>query len=174
MLSFVIEAALKRKYLKEVTISDYAERKLWQPIEASQDALWSLDREGGDEKTYCCFNTTARDIARLGRLILRGGDWNGQQVISSSYLKEAISPALYLQNEFEDGALNYYGFQIWNVHYKGMQFPAFKGLGGQYIFAIPHKEAIVVRLGHQRSDEYIREHTIDMQKYLDVAFRILK
>jgi hypothetical protein len=95
-------------------------------------------------------------------------------VISQAYLKEAIAPASYLQNEFGDGALNYYGFQIWNIHYQGMEFPAFKGLGGQYIFAIPQKEAIVVRLGHQRSDEYIRENTVDMEEYLNIAFRILK
>ena len=148
--------------------------KLWQPIEASENALWSLDRKGGDEKTYCCFNTTARDIARLGRLILRKGDWNGRQIISESYLQEAITPASYLENEFGDAPLNYYGFQIWNIHYKGLQFPAFKGLGGQYIFMIPQKEAIVVRLGHERSDKYIRENTVDMGGYLDIAFRILK
>jgi CubicO group peptidase (beta-lactamase class C family) len=174
LLSFVVEAALKKKYSREITISDYAADKLWQPIEAAHDALWSLDRRGGDEKTYCCFNTTARDIARLARLVLRNGDWNGKQVISQAYLKEAIAPASYLQNEFGDGALNYYGFQIWNIHYQGMEFPAFKGLGGQYIFAIPQKEAIVVRLGHQRSDEYIRENTVDMEEYLNIAFRILK
>ena len=174
LLSLVLETALQKKYSKEETISEYASRKLWQPIEAAQDALWSLDREGGDEKTYCCFNTTARDIARLARLILRNGDWNGKRVISESYLKEATTPASYLENEFGDGPLNYYGFQIWNIHYRGMQFPAFKGLGGQYIFAIPQKEAIVVRLGHKRSDEYVRESTIDMEEYLNIAFRILK
>ena len=60
------------------------------------------------------------------------------------------------------------------MHYKGMQFPAFRGLGGQYIFAIPQKNAIVVRLGHKRSDQYERELTIDINRYLDIAFRILK
>ena len=55
-----------------------------------------------------------------------------------------------------------------------MQFPAFRGLGGQYIFAIPQKNAIVVRLGHKRSDQYERELTIDINRYLDIAFRILK
>lgn len=176
LLSFVLEAALRQKYsLGEApTISEYATLKLWQPIEACQDALWNLDRKGGDEKTYCCFNTTARDIARLARLILNHGNWNGKQVISEAYIEEAVTPATYLENEFGDGPLNYYGFQIWNIHYRDMQFPAFKGLGGQYIFAIPQKEAIIVRLGHERSDEYIRENTVDMNGYLDMAFRILK
>lgn len=176
ILSFVLEAALNKEHKEKesVTISDYAQEKLWQPVQACNDALWNLDREGGDEKTYCCFNTTARDMAHLARLILHNGNWNGKQVISEKYLQEAISPAVYLENEFADGPLDYYGFQIWIMNYKGMQFPAFRGLGGQYIFAIPQKNAIVVRLGHKRSDEYIREKTIDMDQYLDIAFRIME
>lgn len=176
LLAFVLEAALNKTYKgKETpTISEYARQKLWQPVQACQDALWNLDREGGDEKTYCCFNTTARDIAHLARLILNNGNWNGRQVISETYLQEAISPAAYLENEFGDGPLDYYGFQIWVMHYKGMQFPAFRGLGGQYIFAIPQKNAIVVRLGHERSKVYERELTTDLKEYLDIAFRILK
>ncbi len=176
LLSFVLEAALAKggREGKAMTISDYAARKLWQPMEICNDALWNLDRQGGDEKAYCCFNTTARDLAHLGRLIINRGNWNGKQIVSESYLQEAITPATYLVNEFGDGALDYYGFQIWIMHYRGMQFPAFRGLGGQYVFIIPEKNAIVVRLGHERSDEYKREKTIDMDEYLNIAFRILQ
>lgn len=168
ILSFVIEAATGQ------TISHYAEEKLWRPMQACHDALWNLDKEEGDEKTYCCFNSTARDMARFGRLILQNGRWNGKQLVSEAYLMEAISPASYLENEFGDGPLDYYGFQIWIMHYKGMDFPAFRGLGGQYVFAIPQKNAIVVRLGHKRSDVYDREKTIDIDRYLDIAFKILQ
>lgn len=172
LLSFVVEAALQ-KAGNPMTISKYAEEKLWKPLQICHDALWNLDREGGDEKSYCCFNTTARDLAHVARLLLRHGDWNGHQVISRAYLDEATSPAAYLENEFGDGALDYYGFQIWVVHYRGMTFPAFRGLGGQYVFAIPDKNAIVVRLGHERSDVYERAFTIDMFPYLDIALKIL-
>jgi len=190
LLSFVLEAALDKVHKEKEyewgifktevkvhspeSISEYAERKLWKPLGACNDALWNLDREDGDEKTYCCFNTTARDLARLGRLILNKGNWNGRQLISETYLNEAITPAGYLENEFGDGSLDYYGFQIWIMHYKEMRFPAFRGLGGQYMFVIPQKNAIVIRLGHKRSDAYIREKTIDMDAYLDIAFKILE
>ena len=105
---------------------------------------------------------------------LNKGNWNGRQLISETYLNEAITPAGYLENEFGDGSLDYYGLQIWIMHYKEMRFPAFRGLGGQYMFVIPQKNAIVIRLGHKRSDEYIREKTIDMDAYLDIAFKILE
>lgn len=113
-------------------------------------------------------------MAHLGRLVLHHGNWNGRQVIAEEYVQEAISPASYLENEFGDGPLDYYGFQIWVVHYKGLTFPAFRGLGGQYLFMIPQKNAIVVRLGHKRSDVYDREKTMDLDQYLDIAFKILQ
>lgn len=186
VLAFLIEAALKQGVVRKdslnnsvpeekyTTISDYAQDKLWKPMQACNDALWNLDKKGGDEKSYCCFNTTARDIARFARLMLHQGNWNGRQLVSGEYLAEAISPASYLENEFGDGLLDYYGFQIWVINYKGMQFPYFRGLGGQYIFAIPEKNAIVVRLGHKKNDIRDREKTVDVTDYLDMAFQILK
>lgn len=191
LLSFVLEAALAGKGRKDsagipgqpaagtsdgatMTISDYARQKLWQPMGACTDALWNLDKKNGDEKSYCCFNTTARDVARFARLMLHQGNWNGKQLVSEAYMAEATSPAAYLKSEFNDGALDYYGFQIWVLNYKNMQFPYFRGLGGQYIFAIPEKNAIVVRLGHRKNDVPVRERTIDVTDYLDIAFKILK
>lgn len=173
VLAFLVEAALNRKGAGR-TISDYAQEKLWIPMQACHDALWNLDKKGGDEKSYCCFNTTARDVARFGRLMLNHGNWNGRQLVSEAYMREAISPAGYLENEFGDGALDYYGFQIWMMNYQGMQFPCMRGLGGQYVFAIPEKNAIVVRLGHKKNDIRDRQNTVDMADYLNMAFEILK
>lgn len=194
LLAFVLEAALTKvhreksvsignetvgvdahvKLYSPVTISDYAQDKLWKPVQACNDALWNLDKEGGDEKSYCCFNTTARDIARLARLMIHRGNWNGRQLVSAEYMDEAMSAASGLENQFGDGALDYYGFQIWIMNYRGMQFPYFRGLGGQYVFAIPQKNAIVVRLGHEKNDVPVRERTVDINDYLDIAFKILK
>lgn len=43
--------------LKRVTgksLSQYAQEKLWEPMGFENDALWSIDREDGIEKAYCC------------------------------------------------------------------------------------------------------------------------
>lgn len=176
VLAFLLEAALNKKQGERniMTISDYAQQKLWQPMQACNDALWNLDKKGGDEKSYCCFNTTGRDVARFARLMLHRGNWNGKQLVSEEYMREATSPASYLRNQFNDGALDYYGFQIWILNHKNMQIPYFRGLGGQYIFAIPEKNAIVVRLGHKKNNVSVRERTVDITDYLDIAFKMLK
>ena len=168
LLSFVVEAATGE------TISRYAEKRLWQPMMAGQDAFWLLDKKDGDEKSFCCFHTTARDAARFGRLMLNKGNWNGKQLVSKEYIEEAMTPASYLKDQWGKDPLSYYGFQTWIMDYKGEKCPYFRGMLGQYIIAIPSKNAIVVRLGHKRSKEYIRELTTDITRYMEIAEKILQ
>jgi len=155
-----------------MTISRYASEKFWKNMGAKHDALWSLDHENGLEKAYCCFNSNARDFARWGQLVLNNGAWNGKQLISENYLQQATSPADYLIDE-EGKKVDYYGYQWWIINYKGYQIPYMRGILGQYVFAIKEKNAVVVRLGHKRSDELIGPNRKDIYVYLDAALYIL-
>lgn len=167
ILAMVVQAATGKN------ISEYASEKIWKQIGARHDALWSLDSENGMEKAYCCFNSNARDFARFGQLILNNGNWDGHQVVSRAYVKEAITPASYLIDK-EDGELvDFYGYHWWIINYKGHEIPYMRGILGQYVFAIPELNAVIVRLGHNRSQEYIDHHTLDIYQYLDAAFMIL-
>lgn len=168
LLSFVVEAATGE------TISRYAEKRLWQPMMAGQDAFWLLDKKGGDEKSFCCFHTTARDAARFGRLMLNKGNWNGRQLVSKEYIEESMTPASYLKDQWGKDSLSYYGYQTWIMDYKGEKCPYFRGMLGQYIIAIPSKNATVVRLGHKRSKEYVKELTTDIIRYMEIAEKILQ
>lgn len=168
LLSFILEKATGK------TISEYAEEKLWKPMQASMPALWSKDKEDGDEKAFCCFNTNARDIARVGKLILNKGNWNGKQLVPEAYITEATTPASFLENEYGTGSLDYYGYQIWVHNYKGQNIPYLRGHLGQYIYAIPEKNAVVVRLGHHKDTEHRGPITMDIERYLDIAYKMLK
>ena len=168
LLAFVVEAATG------TTLSAYAEEKLWKPRGAEHDAYWLLDKENGDEKAFCCFHTTARDAARFGALMLDYGKWEGQQIISRDYMQQALSPAVHLKNEWGEDSLDYYGYQFWIQKYKGREYRLMRGMLGQYIVAIPEYDAVMVRLGKKRSDEYVRESTVDLFEYMDMALRILE
>lgn len=167
LLAFVLEAATGQ------TLSQYAEEKLWKPMQSERDAYWLLDKENGDEKAFCCFHTTARDAARFGRLMLRHGDWEGKQLISKSYMDEMLRPAAYLKDQWGKDSLTYYGLQTWLFPYRNETLPCMRGMLGQYVFAIPSRQAIVVRLGRKRHDVYQGPFTIDMTRYLDIAMKIL-
>ena len=168
LLAFVLEAATGK------TLSKYAEEKLWRPMQAERDAYWLLDKENGDEKAFCCFHTTARDVARFGRLMLHRGRWKDKQLVPEKYMDEMTRPASYLKDQWGIDSLSYYGLQTWIMNYRGEQIPCMRGMLGQYVFAIPSQDAIVVRLGRKRHDVYDGALTVDMTRYLDIAFRLIE
>ncbi len=161
--------------LEETTgrsVSQYATEKLWKPLGTNHDALWSLDKKGGVEKAYCCFNATARDFAKLGWMVLKQGKWQGNQLVSESYLQEALQPASYLKDR-TGNEVDYYGYHWWIAHYKNEEIPLARGILGQYIMIIPSKNAVLVRLGKQRSKTYKNHFPEDVYLYLDAANYLL-
>lgn len=169
LLAFIVEKATGEN------ISSYVSRKFWTPMNAEEDALWSLDKKDGIEKAYCCFNSNARDFARFGQLILNKGDWNGRQLISPSYLKEATTPDTGLLFKEYNETNHCYGFQFWHLTYKGMEIPYMRGILGQYIFIIPDLNAVVVRLGHKRSEIRSDQHyPDDIDTWLEAAVEMIQ
>lgn len=167
LLSFVVANAAG------TTIGEYASEKLWTPIGAEQDALWSLDRKNGLEKAYCCFNSNARDFARIGQLILNKGIWNGKQVVSEAFIDEATAPASWLKDGDTGRNVDFYGYQWWRLVRNGMEVKYARGILGQYILAIPARNMVVVRLGHRRSDvKTSGNYPEDIDVWLDTAFEI--
>jgi len=179
ILAFLLQKATDK------TISDYASEKLWTPIQAEEDALWSLDHKDGHEKAYCCFNTNARDFARLGQLILNKGVWDGAQVVDSNYIREATTPATWLKFTRrllpgetvarEPVPCTFYGYQFWLLNYQGLKIPYMKGMLGQYIFVIPELDAVIVRLGKKRDKDFNvdQEYTKDVDLWLKAGLEVI-
>ncbi len=147
------------------SLSEYASEKIWSKLNVKKSAQWSLDHENGDEKAYCCFYTNARDLAKIGKLILQNGKYNDQQIIDSTYLSASFSPTM-LPDE-EGKATDYYGYQWWLINRNGVEVKYARGLGGQYMFAIPSKNMIIVRFGNKRSENRINGVPDDILVYLD-------
>lgn len=134
LLGLVLERALGDR-----TVSDYLEEKLWRPLGMEFDASWSLDRKDGLEKTFCCLNMRARDYAKIGRLYLNKGNWNGKQIISEEWVARSTVV------DSTQGSSKEYQYQWWLPSEEG-DFMA-QGILGQYIYVNPQKDLIVVRLG---------------------------
>ena len=161
ILTFALEAATKK------TISEYASEKLWKPVGAKHTALWSTDVYRGDEKGFCCINSNARDFARLGKLYLNKGNWNGQQLLDSNYIKEATRAANLLN---EKGLPNVnYGYHIWLAERQGLSIYYARGLWGQYVICIPEKNMIIVRLGRKFGNNLKDGHRDSFYAFIDAA-----
>lgn len=156
-----------------MSLSDFASKYFWTPVQAERDALWCLDHEDGLEKAYCCFNTNATDLARLGQLVLNDGMWNGKQVVSKQWLDESLAPASHLKDKNGE-EVEFYGYQWWMLNHRGHEIKYARGILGQYVFIIPDMNVVVVRMGHIRSKEYIGHHPSCVYMYLDAALDMLE
>lgn len=147
LLGYIVTKATGKK------LAEYASEKLWQPLGAEYPAYWGLDHKGGMEKAYCCFNSNARDFARIGQLYLDSGKWHGVQLIPKDYVLASIKPEI----------TAYYGYNWWILSCEGHIIPYCRGILGQYIFVIPDLKMVVVRLGRKRGP--VETTTIDGKEY---------
>jgi CubicO group peptidase (beta-lactamase class C family) len=162
LLAFILMKATGK------TLSEYMSEKLWKPLGAKNDALWSLDSKDGMEKAYCCFNSNALDFARLGQLYLDSGKWNGNQIINPDYVAKSIVPAELNDTDGKKNTL--YGYAWWLIpDYRGNYIYYARGILGQYIICIPDKKMVVVRLGSKREKPQGNSHPADMFYYIDAA-----
>ena len=87
ILGIIVEKATGR------ALADYFEEKIWQPIGMEYDASWNIDsKKHQNPKAYCCLNARAIDFAKLGRLYLKMGNWEGQQLISKEWIAKSVIP----------------------------------------------------------------------------------
>jgi CubicO group peptidase (beta-lactamase class C family) len=83
-------------------------------------------------------NATARDFARFGLLYLRGGAWDGEQIVPSAWVDYSRTPS---------PANAEYGAQWWlDLARPGVMIA--QGAFGQFIAVDPTHDVVVVQLGH--------------------------
>jgi len=93
---------------------------------------------------------SARDWARLANLYLQGGVWNGERILTNEFVRFVRTPAPAWE---ADGRPIYGGFFWLN---EDLRFPVPKdsflmaGAGGQFVFIIPSRQLVIVRLGHYK------------------------
>ncbi len=168
ILSLIVEKVTGK------TIDAYFEEKIWSKIGTQYDASWSIDsKKNGTAKAFCCVNATAIDYAKMGRLFLNKGNWNGEQLVSKQWVEESTT--------FEKEKNRFiYSYQWWHtvdydiltdttdtsgLHYtfdyeiegemkKIIAKPSgdfyAEGILGQYIYVYPQKNIIIVRLGKKQ------------------------
>jgi len=145
------------------TLSEYASEKLWKPMGATHSAEWHLDNEDGKELAFCCFNSNARDFARFGQMLLQQGNYNGKQLLDSSFVAMATVPFVE----------PFYGHSFWMTDDYGTHIFYQRGILGQYIIVIPEYDMVVVRLGHERlgNDE---NHSTDFRVIVEEVLKGLR
>jgi len=123
------------------TITDYMQEKLYEPLGMEYSGYWVIDGKGM-EMALGGLSLTLRDFAKLSSLYLHNGDWNGEQVVPSSWVKDSITPdAPHLLPSESFG----YGYQWWITDGDSREFMAM-GVYGQYMYINPETNTVIVKL----------------------------
>lgn len=89
----VLERATGRRY------AELLEEWVWKPLGMERYALMNLDdKEHRFAKAYGGLSSNPRDMARFGRLYLNRGMWEGQRIVSESWIDRSFSKARATEN----------------------------------------------------------------------------
>ena len=135
-------------------IYDALERDLVKPI-GMQDFDRSTHRRNGDAKKSIHLayhmNFSTRDMARLGYLMLRDGNWNGQQLVPRDWSRKIVSVVTPVHQmnpaNLRKGPFGYgYLWWVWDGPAAIGPFEgAYSGRGaiGQYITVLPKLDLVI-------------------------------
>jgi len=118
-------------------VSDYFSKNIWQPVGAATAATWNVDHIGGIEKTFCCFNASARDYAKVGLMLINNGSTASKHIISASWIKRLSTPVVKLDNGWGYSAFMWHPYENINLMH---------GLHGQFVLMNPATRTVVVKL----------------------------
>jgi CubicO group peptidase (beta-lactamase class C family) len=127
MLGLIVQKITGQK------LADAFSKRIWKKVGADFNATWNVDRVGGHEKAFCCFNATARDYARVGQALM-----SGEPKIASTSWKARLSTSA-VNLDYGWG----YGAQMWHP-YPGINL--MMGLHGQYIYQDALHDTVIVKL----------------------------
>lgn len=139
--------------------ADYPWRALFEPLGITQ-AVWERDAAGTFVASSYLY-LTARDLARVGLLMLREGRWHDRQLLPRAWVEFSRTPfAGYRANQDEAVA----GGHWWlNRSVDGAPQPwpdapadTYAALGhwGQALYVLPAQRLVIVRYGDDRDGSY--------------------
>jgi CubicO group peptidase (beta-lactamase class C family) len=140
--------------------TDFKER-IADPIGMQDFRIEDCQYVSGEDSIHNAypFRLSARDMARIGLLFARNGNWNGQQVIPAEWVQR--STAVYSEVPFDEWDRGGYGYMWWvSVDGKGIRYVELpdgevhysaRGFRGQYILVFPKRDLVVV---HRVNSDY--------------------
>ncbi|MEU8974559.1 serine hydrolase domain-containing protein [Streptomyces monashensis] len=143
------------------SLTDYLRPRLLDPLGIGKVA-WRCDRSGR-ELGFSGLHATTDAVARLGQLYLRGGAWQGRQLLPRGWVADATRAHVATGDATPEAARSDwqqgYGLQFW------MSRHGYRGDGayGQFCVVLPEQDAVVA----------ITAQTVQMQAVLNLVWEHL-
>lgn len=135
-----------------VPFAKYLQEQVWKPLNMEAEAFISLDdTRHRQAKAYGGLVTNVRDLAKIGRLYIKGGIYDGKRIVSKDWIDRSTHASL-------DNEAYSFGWNniITRIDGKDTVSPRFFALGlyGQVLFCDPTQNLIFVTLGEKKGSEY--------------------
>jgi len=145
-------------------LASYASANLWKPLGMEQNAEWSTDNVG-IEKSFCCIQSNARDLSKIGFLLLNRGKLDNIPLIDEKFVDQMTTPT-----ENSNGV---YGLGVWINNDTKIRHYYLRGLYGQYVIIVPQYDMVIVRLGNKEGEEKdSKNRPKDIEFYINEALKL--
>lgn len=171
-----LDRLLRTRVMNPIGASDWE----WGSVTVSRDST-EVNGGSGNQKGGGGIHIAARELARVGHLLVNGGRWEGEQLISESWVRDRMAAAQVpattprAEEKPDEVGPGVYGFGTWTngVQSDGTRlWPdappstfAFAGHNNNHLFMVPEWNLVLVREGIDGS--------VDIEQY-NAFFRILR
>ena len=148
------------------SLASFAQQRLFGPL-GLKGVEWTGDPSGPYAASG--LRMTARELARVGQLVLQEGTWEGRVLLPRGWLEQAARPHVQIEGDF------WYGYHAYLVNFRvgerPMSFIAGMGNGGQRLYVLPELHASVAvfcgnyndwTLSRQVPARLLRDHVLPL------------
>ncbi|MET1414048.1 serine hydrolase [Roseibium sp. HPY-6] len=127
--------------LTGMALTDYANRVLFEPLQISDYEWWRPTAWPSDHfpSASAGLRLRARDLAKVGSLMLHSGRWRGRQLVPEDWIE--ISTARHVANSWERYGYGYFWFP--GVLYTGHKVIMASGWGDQRLYVVPDAGLVI-------------------------------
>lgn len=122
-----------------MSTKEFAESFLFTPL-AISSREWLADRQGYNNGS-AGLSLTARDMIKIGELILNEGLYNGNRVVSAEWISQLKQSKI--STNFPVSYGGNYSFGWWLGSYDNRNFLMAMGWGGQFIVVVPRYNLVI-------------------------------
>ncbi len=148
--SNIVSGILRNQFDRHEDYLRFPHDQLFDPL-GMHSAVMEIDESGNYIGSSYCYATPS-DWAKFGLLYLNEGNWNGQQIIDTSWVNFSQTAASNSEGR--------YGGHFWlnkdHVRFKDVPADLYSANGyqGQFVYIIPSKDLVVVRMGLNSGEAY--------------------
>jgi CubicO group peptidase (beta-lactamase class C family) len=141
LLALVIERATGMRY------AEFVSEAVWRPVGAGDAWLW-LDRPGGTAHADCCMLARQGDWIRIAELLVKDGNYRGDEVIRPGWIARMLVPARGNEAYGSYVRLGKAANATAAEPYAANDLFSVEGNGGNRIWVVPSMHLAILRMGH--------------------------